>query len=73
LALVTWLERPCCGDMRAMHRHFQIARLEVVHAAVEYDAPAVDEHEIGEDVLDVFNLMCSHDDGAPAIAVVVQQ
>ena len=59
--------------MRAMHRHFQIARLEVVHAAVEYDAPAVDEHEIGEDVLDVFNLMCSHDDGAPAIAVVVQQ
>ena len=39
----------------------------------EYDAAAVDEHEIGEDVLDLFDLMCGHDDGAAAIEVVVQQ
>ena len=73
LALVYRPERPCRGDMLGMHRHFHIARLEFFHAAIEYDAPAVDEHEIGEDVLDVFHLMCRHDDGAAAIEVVVQQ
>src|ERR1700691_4928541 len=56
-----------------MHGHFQIARLQLFHAAFEYDAAAVDEHEVGEDVLDLFHLMCRHYDGAAAIKVVVQQ
>ena len=73
LALVNRLEPPCCCDTLGMHRHLQIARLEFFHAAIEYDAPAVDEHEIGEDVLDVFHLMGGHHDGAVAIEVVVQQ
>jgi hypothetical protein len=34
---------------------------------------AVDEHQVGEDVLDLLNLMCRHHDGAAAIEVVVQQ
>src|ERR1700694_3440615 len=73
LALVNRLERPCCSDLLGVHHHFQIARLEFFHAAIEYDAAAVDEHEIGEDVLQVFHLMGGHYDGAAAIEVVVQQ
>src|SRR5712664_2695155 len=73
LALVNRFQRPCCGDLLGIHHHFQIARLEFFHAAIEYDSTAVDEHDIGEDVLDLFNLMCGHDDGAAAIVVVVQQ
>src|SRR5258707_9850394 len=46
LALVNGLERICCGELLGVHHHFQIARLEFFHAASEYDAPAVDEHEI---------------------------
>ncbi len=67
------LERPRRGDLLGIHHHFQIARLEFFHAAIEDDAAAVDEHEIGEDVLDLFHLMGRHDDGAAAIEVVVQQ
>jgi len=73
LALVNRLERPRCDDLLGMHHHFQIARLEFFHGAIEDDAAAVDEHEIGEDVLDVFHLMGRHHDGAAAIEVVVQQ
>ena len=40
---------------------------------LEYDAAAVDEHDIGEDVLNLFHLMGGHHDGAAAIEVVVQQ
>ena len=56
-----------------MHHHFQIARLEFFHAAAEYDAAAIDEHDIRENVMDLFHLMCRHDNGAAAIEVVVQQ
>ena len=56
-----------------MHHHFQVARLELLHAALEHDAAAVDEHEVGEDVLDLFDLVGRHHDGAAAIEVVVQQ
>src|SRR6267378_6317439 len=57
LALVNRLQRPCRGDLLGMHHHFQIARLEFFHAAIEYDAAAVDEHDIGEDILNFFHLM----------------
>ena len=73
LALVNRLERPRCGELLGIHHHFQIARLEFLHAAIEHDAAAVDEHDIGEDVLDLFDLMGRHHDGAAAIEVVVQQ
>src|SRR3989442_15359521 len=63
LALVNRLERPCRGNMLRMHHHFQIARLEFFHGAIEHDAATVDEHDIGEDVLDLLDLMCGHDDG----------
>ena len=49
------------------------ARLEFFHAAVEYNAAAIDEHEVSEDVLDLLHLMGGHHDGAAAIVVVVQQ
>src|SRR5882672_4013501 len=73
LALVHRLEPPCRGYLLGMHHHFQIARLQLFHAAIEYDAAAVDEHDIREDVLDLFHLMCGHHDSAAAIEVVVQQ
>src|SRR5205807_10365018 len=72
-ALVNRLERLCCGEMLGIHHHFQIARLEFFHAAFEHDATAVDEHEIGQDVLDLFHLMSRHYDSTTAIEVVVQQ
>ena len=59
--------------MLRIHHHFQIARVEFFHTALEHETTAVDEHEIGDDVLDLFNLMCCHHDRAAAIKVVVQQ
>src|SRR5204863_490607 len=57
LAFVNRLQRPCCGDLLGIHHHFQIARLEFFHAAIEHHAAAVNEHDIGQDVLNLFHLM----------------
>src|SRR5207248_833341 len=73
LTLVHRLERPCRGGLLGTHRHFQITRLQLFHAAIQYDPSAVDEHDIREHVLDLFHLMCRYHDGAVAIEVVVQQ
>src|SRR6202158_1511449 len=72
LALVNRLQRPCCGDLLGIHHHFQIARLEFFHAAIEYNAAAVDEHDIRQDVLNLFHLMGGHHDSAAAIEVGIQ-
>ena len=45
----------------------------LLHAALENDAPAVNEHQIGEHMLDFIYLMGRHHDGAVAIVIVVQQ
>src|SRR6516165_5548661 len=55
------------------YRHFQIPRLELLHAAIEYDPAAVDEYEIGQHILDLFHLMGGHNNGAVPVEVVVQQ
>src|SRR5271168_2511042 len=73
LALVHRLERPRSGGLLRMHHHLQIAQLKIVHAALEHDAPAVHEYEIGEHVLDLFHLMRRHHDRTASIEVVVQQ
>src|SRR5438105_905629 len=59
--------------MVRVHHHFEIARFEFFHAAFEHDATSVDEHEIGQDVLNLFHLMRRHDDGTGAVEVIVQQ
>ncbi len=73
LALVNRVERTPRCDLVGIHRDFEKARLEFFHAAIEYDAAAVDEHDIGEDVLQLFDLVRGNDDGAFPIEVVVQQ
>src|ERR1700681_3567166 len=73
LAFVNRLHRPCGSELFGIHHHFQIARLEFFHAAIEYDAAAVNEHDIGQDVLNLFHLMGGHHDGAASIEVVIQQ
>ena len=71
--LVHWLERPRGCELLGMHHHFQIPRIEFLHAAFEHDATAVDEHEIGQNLLDLFHLMRRHHDRAAAIEIIVQQ
>src|SRR5882724_6632281 len=73
LALVNRLQHPCCGDLLGIHHHIQKPALEFPHASIEYDSAVVDEHDIGQDVLDLFHLMCGHHDGAGAVEVVIQQ
>src|SRR5439155_21245961 len=73
VAFVHRLERLCRRGLLGTHHHFQIARLQLFHAAIEYDAAAVNEHDIGEHVLNLVDLMCRHDDGAIVIEVVIQQ
>src|SRR5580704_141396 len=73
LALMYRLQRPCRGDVLGMHDQLHIARLKIVHAALEYDVPAIHKYQVGEDMLDVFHLMRGHDDGSAAVEVVVQQ
>src|SRR5262249_1352921 len=41
--------------------------------ALEHNAAAIDEHQIGENVLHFFDLVRRNDDGAAAIEIVVQQ
>ena len=57
--------------MVRVHHHFHVARLEFLHAAFEHDAAVINEHEIGQDILDLFHLMRRHHDGAAAIEVIV--
>src|SRR5271163_1510615 len=73
LALLDRFESAGGGELLGTHHQFHVARLEFFHAAIENDATAVDEHEIGEHVLDLFYLMGGHDNGAAAVEVVVQQ
>jgi hypothetical protein len=40
---------------------------------IEYDAAAINKHDIGEHVLDLFHLMGGQEDGTAAVEVVVQQ
>ena len=72
-SLMHRLERPCRREMLGIHHHLEIARIEFFHAAFEHDPTAVDEHEVGEHVLDLFHLMRRHNDGAAAIEVIVQE
>jgi len=44
------------GEVLGTDHHLQVARLEILHAALEHDATAVDEQDVGEDVLDFFAL-----------------
>ena len=67
------LSARAAATLLGMHHHFQVARLELLHAALEHDAAAVDEHDVGEDVLDLLDLMGRDEDGAAAVEVVVQQ
>src|SRR5882757_5018670 len=73
LTLVNGLEHACCGRVVGMRHQFHIAGLELFHAAIENDTTAVDEHDVGEDVLNLFHLMGGHEDGAAAIEVIVEQ
>src|SRR5439155_193766 len=54
LALMHRLECARGGDLLGIHHHLQIARLHLFHAAIEDDAATVDEHDVGEHVLDLF-------------------
>src|SRR5437879_10382847 len=72
LAFVNRPERPCCAELFGMHHQFRIAQFEFFHAAIEYDAAAVNEHDIGQDVLNLFHLMGGHHDGAASIEVGIQ-
>src|SRR5262249_23926263 len=57
-------EGACCGEVLGIHHHFEVTRVEFFHAALEHDPAAVDEHQVGQNVLDLFDLMHCHDDCA---------
>src|SRR6202000_277708 len=70
LALVNRLELPRrCGGL-GIHHHFHIARFELFGAAAEYDATAIHEHDIGENVLNLVDLMCGDHVGPSALDVI---
>ena len=56
-----------------MHQHLEITLLQFLHAAAEHDAAAIDEHKIGEHMLDLFHFVRRHYDGAAAVEVIIQQ
>src|SRR5688572_31100890 len=57
LTRVHRVQRSCRGDVVGMDHDFEITRRHFLHAALEHDAPAVDEHDVGQHVLDLFDLM----------------
>src|SRR5206468_9772775 len=64
-------EGACGGEVLGIHHHFEVTRVEFFHAALEHDPAAVDEHKVRQNVLDLFHLMCCHDNCATAIEVIV--
>src|ERR1035438_527654 len=56
-----------------MYRNFKLACLDLVHAAIENDVAAVHEHDVGEHVLNLIDLMGGDQDGAAAIEIVIEQ
>src|SRR5581483_8979746 len=53
--------------------HFHIAGLKLFHAGREDDAAAINKHDVGENILDLVDLVRGDHDGARAIEVVVKQ
>src|SRR4051794_3965898 len=70
---MNWLQCSRLGEALRIYHDLDIAGVEFFHAALEDDASVIDEHEISQNVLDLFHLMGSHDDGAAAVEVIVQQ
>ena len=56
-----------------MDRDFVIPRLDFLHGATEHDASTVDEDDVREHALDLFDLMRRHEDGAVSVEVVVDE
>ena len=73
LALMNGFERPCCRCAVGMNLYLNEAELDFFHAATEHDAAPMDNHQVGNDVLDLFDLMRRHNNGAAAVKVVIQQ
>src|SRR5206468_11664093 len=73
LALMHRLQLPRRGDLLVTHEHLDKPRFQFLHATAEHDAAAVDELNICQDVLDLFNFVRRHDDGAAAVKIVIQQ
>src|SRR5512133_891990 len=69
--LVQWIECARRSELLGVHHHFEVTRVEFFHAALEHDPATVDEHEVRQNVLDLFHLMCCHDNRATAIEVIV--
>src|SRR5438034_9001100 len=68
---VNRLESARSGEMLGIDHHFNVPRVEFFHAALQHDPATVDEHEVRQNVLDLFHLMCCHDNRATAIEVIV--
>src|SRR5262249_17161665 len=73
LALIHRFECSGCSHLLRLHHHFQIPRLHLFHTAVEDDAAAIDEHDVGKNMLDLVHMMRCHYDGAIAVEIIVQQ
>src|SRR6185437_10992395 len=72
-ALAHGAERAGGVGVLGTNHEFGVAGGDGVHGGVEDDAAALDEDEVGEEVLDLFDLMGGDEDGAAAVEVLVEQ
>src|SRR5207302_1897181 len=70
LPLVDRFQSAGCSELFGTHRHFTIARFDLVHAAFEDDPATIDERDIGQYVLNFFDLMGGEQDRAAAVEVI---
>ncbi len=61
------------GEVFGADRDLRVFLLHFVHRRVEHDAPAVDEQQVGQDVLDLLDLVGGDEDGALLVEVFVEQ
>src|SRR3954454_5235528 len=73
LTLMDWPQGARGSEALRTDHDLEIARLELLHARTEDNAAAIDEHHVTEHVLDLFDLMRGHQNGAALIEVIVQQ
>jgi hypothetical protein len=73
LAFLNGFEGTGGVELCGVGHELEVAGVEVFHAATEDEVAAVDEEEVGEDVLDLVDLVGGDEDSALVVEVVVEQ
>src|SRR5690625_2540166 len=59
--------------MLGSEHDFAVAFLNGIHGYVEHQSTVFDEHQVGQNVLDLLDLVGGDDNGAPFVEILIEQ